>query len=686
MRLRITEEVWLWLTRTLTGRLLGLATLILAVSVVVLGGAGLHAVRQGVLRSEEARLITAATALAVGLDGDLLLEREQHLAAPDALTDWAAQPALHAQQRQLAQFVEQLGAASHVYTLSLDPAAVAQIAAAPDQLHPGVMRFGLSSAARPYWHHAYDYRPEMAPTLLWGQQSSTRIYEDVHGVWMSAYAPVRTRDGQVVALVEVDAPLALLLGQARQQVQEGLLVLALMLAGLLATIGLVSRRVTRTVWRLVTAAERFGRGDLQTPIPEGGLLELAALGRALESARQDILAQSEQQRRNEAALVEALRVAREASAARGEFLATMSHELRTPMHGVLGATSLLVRTPLSDTQRELAGIIRESGQQMTALIDRVLDFSRLEGAQVSVQQASFQPAGLARARLEAVAAAAEARGLSCRLEVAPGLPEAVLGSPEWVEQVLGHLLENAVKFTEAGHIRLVVRADDVLRFEVHDTGIGIPVAQQHRIFEPFTQADGAMSRRYGGSGLGLSICQRLVQRLGGTLGVDSTPGAGSVFWFTLPLRALAEAPLDMAAARQHRQAEATEAPAVPHVLVAEDHPINQKIVVRLLEGMGCTCEVAEDGVQALELASQRSFSLVLMDCQMPHMDGLQAATAIRQLAPPWREVPIVALTANTMDGDRERCLAAGMDDYLRKPVSPEQLAEAVGCWSQRRSA
>lgn len=362
----------------------------------------------------------------------------------------------------------------------------------------------------------------------------------------------------------------------------------------------------------------------------------------------------------EAALVRA----EEGTRAKGEFLAVMSHEIRTPLNGILGTTELLELSKLNPEQRDLSRLIRRSGELLLSIINDVLDFSKIEAGRIDLSPRAFH----LRSELDGVVGLHRSLTGPVKLttKVSDEVPERIVTDPDRLVQVIGNLLSNAVKFTHEGTITVEVgcRAlgpGKALEVRVRDTGIGISAENLGRLFKPFTQADSSTTRRYGGTGLGLAICARLVERLGGTLGVTSTPGVGTTFHFTVPFEAATEPEL------VHGNAADLSTGRPVRVLLAEDNIVNQAIAKRLLVSVGCEVVVAEDGRRAVEEARLRPFDLILMDVQMPELDGLEAARQIREL-PHIRQPRIVAVTANAFETDRSACLAAGMDDFIAKPL------------------
>jgi PAS domain S-box-containing protein len=374
-----------------------------------------------------------------------------------------------------------------------------------------------------------------------------------------------------------------------------------------------------------------------------------------------------------------------ASVAKSQFLANMSHEIRTPMNGVLGMTELLLATPLTEKQRHMAHTVQQSAASLLTIINDILDYSKIEAGKLQLEHTDIDLSHLLDDAVKLFSEAARQKGLSLSATVTPTIPTVLRGDPTRLRQILLNLIGNSIKFTATGSI--AVSADCLkrdpgqilLRVTVRDTGIGIPCESQAHVFEAFAQADGSTTRKFGGTGLGLTIVKQLVQLMGGTVDLESTPGLGSTFGFTVPLEVGPEneMPSILAALQQ--------APATLHgtVLLAEDNVVNREIAVAMLELLGCTVDIAEDGQEALNAVDARPYDLILMDCQMPNLDGLNASRLIREREsrrPHRRRLPIVALTANAMEGDREQCLAAGMDGYLAKPFTFDQLHHALAPW------
>ena len=389
-----------------------------------------------------------------------------------------------------------------------------------------------------------------------------------------------------------------------------------------------------------------------------------------------------ERKRVEAELHQARAAAESASRTKSDFLASMSHEIRTPVNSIIGVAALLAKTSLTPEQSKFVEIFSRAGDNLLLLINDILDLSKVEASQLELERTGFSLTELVGKVIEMLAVRAAQKGLALVCEIAPETPDNLVGDPTRLQQVLLNLLGNAIKFTESGEVALRVAPNaglavpDALRFTISDTGIGISREKLSTVFERFTQADSSTTRRYGGTGLGLTISKRLVELMGGRIWVDSTIGAGSVFSFVAPLEISTGAKPPLAA-------PVAAGPASPlrplHILLVEDYPDNRTITLAYLQDMPYQVEVAENGAIAYEKFTLGQFDLVLMDRQMPVMDGLTATRAIRawELANDRQATPIIALTAAALKGDREQCVAAGCTAYLSKPIKQEVLLQAI---------
>jgi len=407
-------------------------------------------------------------------------------------------------------------------------------------------------------------------------------------------------------------------------------------------------------------------------------IELHAMQLDGQPRIQAIMRDVSERRAAEAAQEAARQAELGAARAKANFVANVSHEIRTPMHGILGLCELLLKTPLAPAQREYLGTLKHSAESLLVIINDILDFSKIDAGKLTLERVPFAPAALVTEVAALYRARCLAKGIALEVDLPADSPPALLGDPTRLRQILLNLVDNAIKFTARGRVtlaaRFAARGDEIAcRFDVSDTGIGIPAAARAHLFEAFTQADSSTTRRYGGTGLGLALSRQLAERMGGSLDVISTPGVGSCF--TLRLR-LSQTTLPAAA-------PADEPPAARltgRLLVVEDHPVNQTVLAFQLDALGLTYTLATSGAEALARFAADRFDLVLMDWQLPEMDGLAVIQSIREREGDRGHTPILVVTANAAPGFRETCLAAGADDYLSKPYSETALAARLAHW------
>ena len=363
----------------------------------------------------------------------------------------------------------------------------------------------------------------------------------------------------------------------------------------------------------------------------------------------------------------------------------MSHEIRKPMNGVLGMTHLLFDTNLDDEQRDFVETIRQSGESLLAVINDILDFTKAEAGEINLKLVEFRPTEIVEHIVDLMAPQAVEKGLGLSTDFGSKIPRLVTGDPVRLRQILINLVSNAIKFTDQGTITInlnVVEADKQnarLRFSVSDTGIGITKPAQEQIFRRFTQVDSSLARQFGGTGLGLAIAKQLCELMGGEIGVESEFGEGCTFWFTVDLSISNESSTDsdvVATANESPDADECTAGELL-ILLVEDNPVNQRVAIAVLTRAGHRVDAVVNGIEAVSAVNAQLYDVILMDVQMPEMDGIAATKAIRAFGGENRNTPIVAITANAMAGDREECLKAGMTDYLAKPFKPVDLLATI---------
>ena len=509
--------------------------------------------------------------------------------------------------------------------------------------------------------------------------------------------------GEIIGELTLVADRKRILAQARMRIVLDLvMVILLMTAAVIAALTAFRRTIDLPLSKLLQGINRAKRSwareavqwrsndEIGTVISEFNDMQARQAGyeAELEQAR-DLL--EERVRARTVELSNALEQADSANRAKSDFLAVMSHELRTPLNGVLGLADIVLDGTLSAEQQRSVGLIRDSGLTLLELLDDILDLSKIEAGRIELEQLTFDLDRLLVRVREFWTPIAEAKGLTFRLEVPGGTLGHIVADPSRVRQIVFNLLNNALKFTDTGTVVLRVlsrslggggtplsRGRREIRFEVIDEGIGIPTAVQTKLFSKFTQADSSTTRRFGGTGLGLTICKELAELMNGTVGVCSQKNRGSTFWFTVRCDVGDPAQVVEGCWDGERPVVPTQASSLRlKILAAEDNSVNQVLLSALIEKMGHALEMVDNGVEAVAAVRRSAYDLVLMDVQMPEMDGETATREIRALPGPAGQVPIIALTANAMRGDRERYLACGMNDYVTKPIQRQALLAAI---------
>ena len=502
--------------------------------------------------------------------------------------------------------------------------------------------------------------------------------------------PVKVGEDRVgTMLLEANTPSLAVVLQDHVQGAVLIVIFSLLVAALLAVV--LQARVTGPILAIASVAERMARTHrFGERVRAQSTDEIGVLGNSFNTMLDEIerrdaeLAQQREQLEQEVAkrirINEALRQAKEeaeeAAHLKSEFLANMSHEIRTPLNGVTGMITLALDKSLDPEAREQLDIAQNAALSLTTILNDILDLSKIEAGKMLIESVRFDFQSVLRECMQIFDIRAREKNLRLELIIAPDCPAWVLGDPVRLRQVLMNLLGNAVKFTPAGEVRLhVINQGWQQRFEFHDTGIGIPREKLDAIFEPFTQADGSHTRRFGGSGLGLTITRRLVKLMGGKLWAESRPGTGSTFYVELPLIASSPA---TPVAETETSAPADSLPPL-HVLVAEDNAVNQKVACGLLKRQGSTVVLAVNGEEAFACFLKDRFDLILMDVQMPEVDGLEAAAMIRdeERRRTLPRTPIIAVTAHASRVQHDQCIAHGMDAVVTKPVDRAALLEAI---------
>jgi len=460
------------------------------------------------------------------------------------------------------------------------------------------------------------------------------------------------------------------------------LILLLGLFGLLIEIILLirilDRKVEEPLESMIKVVRRLSRGDLDTKVEMKTNDELEILGTAFNDMTSKLKTSYDQTKK---AMDDALA----ASHAKSRFVANMSHEIRTPLHGIIGMAQFLDQSKLTEDQRKYVEIIRSSGKTLLSIVNQVLDISKIESNKFEIESVEFELEPLLKEVVSSLQYAAQMKNLPLILRLDFKLERRLSGDATRLKQVVFNLVNNAIKFSQTGEIVIRARTfnenthDLAVRVEVEDHGMGIQESVLPRLFTPFAQADLSTARKFGGTGLGLYLCKSFVEAMGGSIGVKSKVNEGSLFWFEIPFTWGGDIELEPNPPEERKPVDAFK-DAKP-VLVAEDFPTNQFLMVKLLENLGLPCDVAQNGLEVLDALEKKQYSLILMDCQMPEMDGYEASMEIRsRVEASYRYIPIIAVSANAMKGDREKCLAAGMNDLISKPVNAKEFQDKLKYW------
>ncbi len=553
--------------------------------------------------------------------------------------------------------------------------------------------FILDAQSRILWHQDYPkgqlFPFEFAQTMLAQKQGAVEYYyqgQSYYSVFLTA--------PQWHWLIALTITQEEMFAGRQRYVQTALLIAAIVLLSVLWLSYRITRRISQQIQTTLDYLQKFEQGSLQTRIPvvvedEIGVIQagINTMVAKIEVANAVMRNEIEQRRQMEGELRIAKEQAEKANQEKTQLVANISHELRTPMNGILGITELVLETSLTLQQHRYLRVIYESGHILLNIINELLDVFKLEAGKVELETTAFDLLQLAEDVTLLMHQKVREKGLTLEITSAPSLPRLILGDKNRLRQVLLNLVGNAIKFTPQGKVTIDIKVNQLEQEQVHftisviDTGIGIPIDKQHKLFKKFSQIEVSTSREYGGTGLGLYICQQLVELMGGNLGVTSALGKGCTMWFTLQLpRVKAETPVVIATIPTKSAVPVVDLKPV-HILLVEDNKTNQMVTKIMLNKQGCQVSIANHGEEALMMITQQYYDLVFMDVQMPILDGYAATRMIRQREQQTQtHLIIIAMTANASSHDVETCLAAGMDDLVAKPISQTILVNTLEKW------
>lgn len=616
-----------------------------------------------ITRLEQARLSGIATTLAANIDGDAVREASQSFTERDAISDWSqATPPIIELRQKLSEAAYNNSVTTPIYMLLPDPDQLEVIASDRERVHTDAMIFGVTSAIAPYWHHRYDYRPLMGRVLFDGDSAVTGVYDDDYGSWVSAYAPVRDAQERVVGILEVDETVDAMLVNLKIKLLTDFAWVVTVLLSVVGVAVLLYRPVARGFKTLEVAVASFSTKSLAKPLVPAGPREIRAVTQTLEQARAALL-------ERERGLQTARDSAERASRAKSEFLMAISHELRTPLNGIHGTVQGL------DEERALApsefSTLAASTARLRNVVEQVLIFVALEDNTVELHPAPFSIADLKNVLQHRYEIQASERGVEINWRHSTSEGQRIIGDILRIRQAVEPLVDNAIKFEPSpGQIDVELRMEgESLFVECRDHGPGIDGERIEELRQPFAQGDSGDRRGHDGLGLGLAVASRMAKTLGGGVDFVSQEEPGCIVRLRVPVTAAPPLEPPMTRSEDHGR----------RILVVEDNPANQRIAQLFLKKAGWEVTIAENGRVGVETwaSAPDSWAAVLMDIQMPILDGIEATREIRGLEVGEARVPILALTADGREETRERAHQAGVDGYLTKPLDRSELIDTV---------